>query len=95
MEDHTPETDALLAAWQDAALAADLAERLAGEADDAAREEGLPPAAAAAAAEMAHQAADAAARAADRANEAAAAYQSTDRSHAEQHGPNIPDPGGE
>ncbi len=93
MADHTPDTDALLAAWQDAALAADLAERLAGVADDAARGEGLPREAAAAAAEMAQQAADAAARAADRANEAAIAYQATEQPHGEDLESNIGDPG--
>ena len=74
------DTETLLAAWHDAALAADLAERLAGEADQAAREEGLPSEAVAAAAEMAQQAAHAAARAADLATEAAEAYLAADKS---------------
>jgi hypothetical protein len=78
MADDTLDIDALLAAWQDAALAADLAERLAAEADDAARHEALPPEAAGAAADFARQAADASARAADRAAEAAMAYQAAD-----------------
>ena len=78
MPDDDPETDLLLAAWQDAALAADLAERLTVEADDAARQDGVPAEAAGAAAQLARHAADAAIRAADRATEAATAYQAAD-----------------